>query len=43
MPLGANINTNKHNGTQPKQEKVKKIQHKLNFPNPIKITPTLEF
>ena len=44
MPLGANINTNKYNGTQPKQQnlKKKKFARKTSFPNPFKNNPTLE-
>ena len=45
MPLRANKNTNKHNGTQPKQEnqkKKKKLIRKWNFPNPFQNILTLE-
>ena len=42
MPLGTNINTNKHNRTQPNQEKQKIWQEIEVFPTPFKITPTPE-
>ena len=38
MPLGANTNTNKQNGTQV-IKKIKKICKKLSFPNPFKNKP----
>ena len=39
MPLGANTNTNKQNGTRPNQEKLKKICKKSKFfPTISKIT-----
>ena len=41
MSFGANTNTNKHNGTQPNQEKKKLHEHK--FFQPLqKNNPTLE-
>ena len=36
MPLGANTNTNIHNGTQLNQENQKILQEKEAFPNPFK-------
>ena len=41
MPLRANKNTNKHNGTQPKQEnqKKKKIDKKMKFSQPLSKYP----
>ena len=42
MPLGANINTNKPNGTQPNQENQKILQEIKFFPTLSKLNPTLE-
>ena len=42
MPLGANINRTKQNGTRPNQENQKNLQEKEVFPNPFKNNPTLE-
>ena len=49
MPLRANTNTNKHNGTQPnkkikkKKKKYTSFDKKMKFNQPLsKITPTLE-
>ena len=42
MPLGANTNINKQNGTQPNKEKQKILQENKFFPTLSKINPTLE-
>ena len=42
MPLGANTNTNKQNGTQPKKENKKILQEFKFFPTLSKIYPTLK-
>ena len=43
MPLGANTNTTKQNGTQPNQENQKIFQKNLKFSQPFqKLYPTQE-
>jgi len=35
LPLGANTNTNKHNGTQPNKKKIKRFDMEMKFSQPL--------